>query len=96
MTFIFAVTDVMLADIASGPECGTLMVMLLLFALTIVITYLFSVKCPRGWTSVKAFTRMLVSRWIVLGCWAGLVVICLFVLEVMLDGWVSCLATQSI
>jgi hypothetical protein len=119
IVILFA-TDVMLADGISGQKCETVVVMLLLFTLTAVMKFI--IACARGCTSGNDFARMfdlctscqchglvifVVSRWIVLGCWVGLlVVIYLFVLKIILadvvclDGgivmvYLSCLATHN-
>jgi hypothetical protein len=72
---VFANIVVFLDINASSPKSGIVIVMLLLFALTAVTAYIFSVKCPRGWTSDKDFARMSVSRWIALGYWACILVV---------------------
>ena len=63
------VLEVMLADVTSGPACGTLMVILLLFVFTAVMTYTVSIAGTRGCTSGADFARMSVRcTWIALVC----------------------------
>ena len=59
MTFIFAVTAVMLADVV-GQNCRYMIVILLLFAYyTVVVAYMFSIGSARGCTS-DVLARMFV------------------------------------
>jgi hypothetical protein len=84
ITFIFASTAVMLADV-NGLDGGIVMVPLLV-ALAAVIAYMFLIGSARGCTSDKVSTRMfVVDKWISLGFLAGLlVVIYLFAVTVII------------
>ena len=57
---MIAYTVVMLADVISSQEVGIVIVMLLLFTVTIVITYMFPLHSARGCTNGEVFARMFV------------------------------------
>ena len=63
--FIFAITEVMLADVPSGPEREPVIVILLLFAFTAVM--MFSVNSVSRCISDEGSTRFVIGSWIAFG-----------------------------